>query len=160
MKSKRPFWIVTTELDKTPQVYGIQCMFAHFRLVYLQDAQKQADHPYCEASCKPYFLETAAKLLQETGRTLYFDSAGLNNDFCLKAQRNTESDASNKNWYGLRLESGHLTTANCKAFMKLCRLDSPQAAIVALKAKHAVYCRNAREWVKSDSPDYLIEVKD
>ena len=159
MKNKRPFWTVRCDLDPN-RSHNIEVVFLHFRLVYLQDAQKQADSPYCEVSMKPFYQDKASAILTERVYPVYYDRAGLDNDFGCIAQRNVGQDKANGGtWYGLRLESGHLTEANCKAIMKLCNLASPQAAIDALKAKHAVYCSAASEWIPSTMPEYLKETE-
>lgn len=159
MKKKRPFWTVRAQLD-TNRSHGIEVVYLHFCFAYLQDAQKQANSEYCEASMKSYYQGKANALKQETGHSQYFDTAGVGNEFCVITQRNIGKDASQGgSWYGLRLNSGNLTEGTCKAFKKLIRLDfcanSALAAIDALNARHAVYCDAAEEWIQGVAPDYL-----
>jgi hypothetical protein len=163
MKAQRkPEWIVrVAKRDKSS--YGIESLYLDFRQAVLCDAAEElADAARRGGSDQAHYTEKCRVLHEETGKTLYFDAVGSNrSSFTLHAQRNVDRadpllcGATTFDWYGLSMHSGDITEATVAALHKLVRIDTPEAAIAALKATYATYCEAVHDYVACERPAIL-----
>lgn len=149
----RPHWIVTCRASDSS--HGIEAMVLLFYYVTPRDAAVDAaDSIKHEDGMLQYHIDKCRRLNAQTGSTMYFSKLYCHDSFDLRCQRNLDGRHGGQ-WYGLRLEGGHITDRVCKALAKLVGIEEPNQAIAALGASHATYCSEVNEYVPSEAPKTL-----
>lgn len=156
MKSKKRQWIVF--VTKDPRVaWGIESINLRFLFGTVADAADDLAYEVRNGTTEEsirYMAERCKTLRAETGKTNYFSLGYPHSEFSMAAQRNVDETPAGR-WYGLNLTEGKLTRATIAAFGKLLGLETPGAAIAALKATFVRYLPAAKEYVCCDPPAYL-----